>query len=552
MDQIDTRAGWRDRSFLRNLAVNFGLVAVGAVLFTLSFPSFVSTWGWFPLAYVALVPVFVLVHRANWAEVFFYGFIYGMATYALHNYWLSGFHPLALIAVPLIYATYFFAFFPLLKLADALVPRYGFLLQLAIWLAYEYFRTQFFLGYAYGIIGYTQYLFLPLVGLSSLTGVWGVSLLVAFPGVYLGNALKDGWEGLQGFAARHRVAPLVWASLFVVAVVYGLAAKVDYSQSPRWRAALIQQNSDPWVGGPAAYERSLDISLRLSAEAIAEDPTIDVVVWSETSVVPPIDYHFKYRTNRDSFGIVERLLAYLEDQEVPYVIGNSSARLLRSESGELERVDYNAVIVYEDGEFGEPYRKTHLVPFTEHFPYRKQFPWLYDMLMANGSNHWGHGEEYTVFELNGVKFSTPICFEDTFGYISREFVRRGAQVIVNLTNDLWSKSVAASMQHMQMAVFRATETRRSLVRSTNGGMTTIVDPNGRITDLYPPFVEGYLIGDVPVYTEGTTLYVAWGDWLAWLMVALASGGLAAAATVRVVERIRGRARDANAGGRPSR
>ncbi len=542
MEQSRTLVAWRQRGFLENLAVNFGLVALGAVLFSLSFPSLVSMWGWFPVAYISLIPVFVLVHRANWAEVFFYGFLYGLATYALHNYWLSGFHPLALIAVPLIYATYFLVFFPLLKLADTLLPRHGYLLQLAIWLAYEYFRTQFFLGYAYGIIGYTQYLFLPLVRLSSVTGVWGVSLLVAFPSVYLGNALKDGRERAKEFFAAHRVAPLVWVALFAASLVYGFAAKVDYSDAPTWRTALIQQNSDPWVGGPAAYQRSLDISLRLSAEAIAEDPTVDVVVWSETSVVPPIDYHFRYRTNRDSYGIVEQLLQYLETQEVPYVIGNSSARLLRGADGELERVDYNAVIVHDDGEFGEPYRKTHLVPFTEHFPYRRQFPWLYDLLMANGSNHWGKGEEYTVFELDGVRFSTPICFEDTFGYISREFVNRGAEVIVNLTNDLWSKSVAASMQHMQMAVFRATETQRSLVRSTNGGMTTIIDPNGKITDLYPPFVEGYLIGDVPIYTEGRTLYVAWGDWFAWVMLAVASLGLLGASAVRVIDRVRHRSR----------
>ncbi|MFW5684135.1 MAG: apolipoprotein N-acyltransferase, partial [Spirochaetota bacterium] len=460
MNQIRALPAWRERSFLRNLGINFGLVALGAVLFSFSFPSIVSMWGWFPLAYVALVPVFVLIHRANWAEIFFYGFVYGLATYALHNYWLSGFHPLAVLIVPLIYATYFLFFFPAMKLADSLMPRYGYLLQPAIWLAYEYFRTQFFLGYAYGIIGYTQYLVLPLVRLSSLTGVWGVSLLVAFPGVYLGNALREGWGGFRRFIREHRIAPIVWAVLFVASIGYGVATKVDYSDAPTWRVALVQQNSDPWIGGRVAYQRSLDISLRQSAAALAEDPSVDIVVWSETAIVPPIDYHTRYRTNRGSYGIVEQLMEYLETQEVPYVIGNSSARLLRGEEGELERVDYNAVIVYGDGEFSEPYRKTHLVPFTEHFPYRRQFPWLYDLLMANGSNHWGHGEEYTVFEVGGVRFSTPICFEDTFGYISREFVREGAEVLVNLTNDLWSKSVAASMQHMQMAVFRATETQR--------------------------------------------------------------------------------------------
>ena len=536
MQQNLTVSSWRNRSFRQNLAINFGLVAIGAVLFSLSFPSFISFWGWFPLAYISLVPVFVLVHRSTWAESLFYGFLYGLTTYALHNYWLTGFHPLALIAVPLIYATYFLVFFPLLKLADKLMPRYGFLLQLAIWLAYEYFRTQFFLGYSYGIIGYTQYLFLPLVRLSSITGVWGVSMLVVFPSVYLGNALKDGWNGFRAFFSRHRVEPIVWAALFVVALIFGFVSKVDYSDAETWRVGLIQQNSDPLAGGPPAYRRSLDVSTRLSAEALQEDPSIDVVVWSETSVVPPIDWHFRHRTSRDSFGIVDDLVAFLDDQTVPYVIGNASARLVRTESGDLERLDYNSVIVHEDGEFTEPYRKIHLVPFTEHFPYQRQLPWLFDLLVEFGTNQWGQGEEYTVFELDGIRFSTPICFEDTFGYISREFVQRGAEVIVNLTNDLWSKSVAASMQHMQMAVFRATENKRSMVRSTNGGMTTIIDPNGRITQMIDPFTEGYLIGDVPIYTEDDTLYTAWGDWLAWVMVVVAILGTASAGVIAIVRK----------------
>ncbi len=520
------------QSFFSSLASKVGLLAVGAILFSLSFPSFVSTWGWFPLAYVALVPVFMLVHRSTWPEILFFGFVYGFVAYALHNYWLSGFHPLALIAVPLIYATYFLVFFPLLKLADSLLPKYGYLLQLAIWISYEYFRTQFFLGYSYGIIGYTQYLFLPLVRMSSLTGIWGVSLLVVFPSVFLGNGLRSGWAGLKLFARQHWIEAVVWAVLLTGGIVYGLVTRVDYSESRQWRVALIQQNSDPWVGGPEAYKRSLDISLRLSEQATLDDP--DVIVWSETSVVPPIDYHTRYRSNPDSYGIVQRLETYLASQSVPYVIGNASSRLLRNDEGRLDRLDYNAVIVYDDGEFTEPYRKTHLVPFTESFPYQKQLPWIYDMLMENGSNQWGQGEEYTVFEVDGVKFSTPICFEDTFGYISREFVNRGADVIVNLTNDLWSKSVAASMQHMQMAVFRAAETRKTVVRSTNGGMTAIIDPNARITAIYEPFVEGYLIGDAPVYDGKSTLYLAWGDWLAWVCIALAVVGTVAAAVARLV------------------
>ncbi|TVQ24114.1 MAG: apolipoprotein N-acyltransferase [Spirochaetaceae bacterium] len=509
------------------MLVQLLLVATGAIVFSLAFPSFVSKWGWAPLAYVALIPVAVVVHRARWPEVFAFGFLYGLTTYIIHNYWLGGFHPLAVLLVPLIYATYFLMLFPMLKLADTLMPRYGYLLQVAMWMSYEYMRTQAFLGYSYGIIGYSQYLFLPLVRLSSLTGVWGVSLLVVFPSFYLGAGLRDGWRALPAFLRAHRVSAIAWAVAFVLAIGYGIATRVDYSEAPTWRVALIQQNADPWVGGYPAYRRSLDISTRLSREALQHNP--DVVVWSETSVVPPIDFHMRFRTSRESHEIVSDLIAFLDDQDTPFIIGNSSARFLRGPSGEPERIDYNAVIVHHNGQFTEPYRKVHLVPFTEHFPYRRQFPWLYDMLMDSGSNHWGHGDEFTVFEIDGIRFSTPICFEDTFGYLTREFARNGADIFVNLTNDLWSRSVAASMQHMIMAVFRATETRRTMVRSTNGGMTTIIDPNGRILDLYPPFVEGYLIGDAPLYVGPDSLYLLWGDWLAYVMLVIAFAGVFVAA-----------------------
>ena len=112
-----------------------------------------------------------------------------------------------------------------------------------------------------------------------------------------------------------------------------------------------------------------------------------------------------------------------------------------------------------------------------------------------------------------------------FGDLNRRFVQAGAQVLVNMTNDSWSFSVPAEVQHMMMGVFRAVENRRSMVRSTNGGMTVTIDPNGRILDQLEPFTDDYLISTVPVVEGGHTLYTRFGDWLGMLMVALALGML---------------------------
>jgi apolipoprotein N-acyltransferase len=128
-----------------------------------------------------------------------------------------------------------------------------------------------------------------------------------------------------------------------------------------------------------------------------------------------------------------------------------------------------------------------------------------------------------VFEAGGVRFSTPICFEDTFPGLCREFVRRGAQVLVNMTNDSWSESVACEMQHMSIALFRAVENRRTLVRATNGGITCVIDPNGRITAMLPPFREAFLVAEAPVYDARSTVYNRLGDWFPFAALALGLG-----------------------------
>lgn len=515
---------------------NIGLIILSALLFALSYPNLLDRWGFTPLAFVSIAPLFIVVHRSSWAGIPFYGLFAGFISYVFLNYWLIAFHPLTIFIVPGIYAFYFLVLFPVLKVADSLFPRHGYLAQILVWLAYEYIRTLGFLGYTYGILGYSQYLFLPLARLSSITGVWGVSLLVVFPSAYIGNAMRDGLPGFRKFIAAHRWDALMFAVIFVAAVVYGIVSKVDYSGSREWKVALVQQDVDPWRGGLPAYQESLDRSIKESELAMKQDP--EAVIWSETSFVPAIDYHMRYRDEPQTDALVKRLLAFMSDQTVPYVIGNDDGQLERNESGTLTRVDYNAVILFKNGKIANTYRKTRLVPFTESFPFKKQLPFIYNALVKADTHFWKKGTEFTVFNADGVRFSTPICFEDTFGYISRNFVRNGAQVIVNLSNDSWSFSVPAEMQHMQMAVFRAMENNRTVVRSTNGGMTAIIDPNGRILNLLKPFALGYLVGKAPVYDSTTTLFTKWGDWFAVSCLVLSVLVLVGGGVLRIVRRLR--------------
>ncbi|MBN2535849.1 MAG: apolipoprotein N-acyltransferase [Spirochaetales bacterium] len=515
-------------SLFKNTGIEICLLFISALLFAISFPSFLSKDGLlFPLAFIAIFPVFIVVHRTGWIRVFFYGALYGFICYVLYNYWLAKFHPLALIVVPVIYAAYFFFFFPVLKLIDWLFPRYGYILQAVAWIAYEYLRTQGYLGYAYGILGYSQYLFLPLARFAALTGIWGVTLIVIFPSTFIGNCLKDGvksgFEGISFYMKKHLPAITVYAIVFILVLIYGFVDVVSLKGVKTWRAALIQQNSDPWKNDYVEYENALDSLIALSNKSLSENP--EIVIWSETAFVPAIYYHNRYREYREALPVVLKLLDFLKQQKIPYIVGNDDGRKSKIGTPYETRIDYNASILFLDGEIKQIYRKVHLVPFSEHFPYKKILPWMHKLLVETDTHFWEKGTEYTVFEVDGIKFSTPICFEDTFGYLCRRFVRKGADVLVNMTNDTWSGSVVSEIQHMSMAVFRAIENKRSLVRSTNSGITCLITPDGEIVKRLDPFVEDYLIVDIPLISERTTLYTLWEDWFGIGSLFLAAAGI---------------------------
>jgi apolipoprotein N-acyltransferase len=504
---------------VQSFCVNLGLTALSVLLFSGSFPNLLVEQGIPFLAWIAYVPVLVLLRRVNLGAAVFWGALYGYAAYGLFNYWLAAFHPLAGFIVGSIYLVYNAVLFFALRLIIVLFPRRFYLVQWLIWLAYEYLRTKGFLGYSYGITGYSQWRMIPLIQIAGLCGVWGVSALVVFPSVWLGAALEltpARWvQNVRDFFKKEKVSLMVWVGVLVAALCYGFASPRDFSAAPHVRIALIQHNTDPWEGNILQFRNNFVTLTRLSDAALAADPKPDMVVWSETAFVPRIYWHEMYRDDQASWLLVKELLEYLAAQDVPFLIGNDDARkdpIQNPRIFEDFRVDYNAAMLFQNGKNTAVYRKLHLVPFTEHFPYEKQLPLLYRALVNADTHFWKTGTEATVFSLSGFTFSTPICFEDTFGYLSRRFVQNGAELIVNLSNDAWSRSLPAQNQHLSMAVFRAVENSRAMVRSTASGQTCGIAPNGDIIAMATPFSEEWLTVTVPIMQKAT-FYTRWGDFL---------------------------------------
>jgi apolipoprotein N-acyltransferase len=200
-----------------------------------------------------------------------------------------------------------------------------------------------------------------------------------------------------------------------------------------------------------------------------------------------------------------------------------------------------------DGEPVRFYHKIHLVPFTESFPYKDEYPWLADLLDKFDTSNWLEGDERTIFDHPVARFFTPICFEDIFPDDVRRFVLNDADVIVNISNDYWSLTPVEGKQHAVHAMFRAVENRRPMVRATASGLTTYITPAGRMARDFPDYyTAGYLMVDIPIRETGLTIYTRFGDWFAKLC--LIGSGAAAVVLLAlwltgIVRRIGSRRRD---------
>jgi apolipoprotein N-acyltransferase len=277
MNSFPLRRGVRD--FLTGLAAT----ALSSLLFAASHPNPLVPGGLPFLAWIAYGPVFWLLYRVSLGASAFWGALYGYSASALFNYWLGDFHPLAGLIVNTLSLGYFLLLFPLLKTAILLFPRRAYILQWCLWMGFEYLKTVGFLGYPYGITGYTQWSLVPLIGIAAVVGVWGVSALVVFPSAFLAALFRELPGGrtaprLRAVLRREAVPAALWLAALGGALVYGALVPAEYPDRPSVRVALIQHNTDPWKPSKAPtfkqvmeeYQNDFRILCRLSGEALSQ------------------------------------------------------------------------------------------------------------------------------------------------------------------------------------------------------------------------------------------------------------------------------------------
>ncbi len=459
---------------------------------------FFVPYPWSFLAPLPLAGLFALIHRAPTARAAFaVAFWGGVGFFGLHLSWLPVsfadlFGPVIvppLLVLPFLLAAFWGATAALCRLTG----RRTLLALPFAWVVMEYLRSLGVFGFPWGALGYA-FLPTPLVQVADLGGVYLVGLLVAGSAAALAALLERRWRPTA-----------LLAVLLVAATGYGLTRPAP--PEPDKTVLLVQGAVDPL---DKASERSMAelehyASLTIQGLASAGVP-VDLVVWPEGASPLPVD------DDR-----VQRILARFD---APAIVGAPSYR------GGYQNSAYGF-----DGEVTGSYGKVKLVPFGERFPLREAFAFVYDPLFAAiglpGLVSATPGAGYRPLVVGGKVVGTYICYESVFPQVARSMVRNGAEVLVNISNDAWFGRTAGAEQHFQMGRVRAIETRRTVARAGNDGITAVIAASGRVVERFPrgqqeAFVARFATSDV------VTAYVRFGDWvvavagLVLVVVALAS------------------------------
>lgn len=474
-----------------------GSIFASGVVLGLSYPPFPLA----PLAWIALVPLLLLWEGHTSARAAFVD-AYGafLITFAVAFHWPL-FHTYAetallsapgLLLIPMWMAVPFGLSHLLRKYGGAAVGLAG---LIALYVVMEWGLRRGPFAFPWSLLGHSQAELYPLNGLSRFGGV---PLLTAY--VLALNAL--------GFVLVARLPRLVlpFATLVLVGAAAVLVPVSDRQADSELRIGLVQPavSAEEWADfdDPRRLGILLALSDTLVASAASAEASrtvpdarraLDLVVWPETAL-PPGDAR--------SRGAVQR---WVDARRVPLLTGAIEA----SADGR----PYNAALLVRPDGNESVYRKRRLVPFAEHVPFQDRWPWVRRLAVPSGGvPGYARGERSEPVEIRTARLGVLICFETLFDDAARLYARRGADVIVAITQDGWWGDSFGYEQHLAFTRLRAIETGRPLVQVSVSGLSAVVGPDGAILDRIGWMERRSATAIVPVAPR-RTFYRRAGDWV---------------------------------------
>jgi apolipoprotein N-acyltransferase len=506
---------------------DYFLAALSSLLLILSFPRF--DFGIF--AWVALLPLLTAMISKNIRHSFFLSLICGILFFLGIFNWILVVPKYTLLHHALL-AIYLGLYFGLFGVTFNLVYKYwgatpALFAAPFLWVSFEYIRSNLsFLALPWGLLAHSQYQYPSIIQMASITGTYGISFLIVMVNAALAGLIlpilriatndprlspfiKSKIPFHPSFMKQGRITlTLITALLTVSAFAYGHLIISKPIVGDKIRVSLVQGNIDQkkkW--DPRYASEILQIYAELTQEASRTRPVL--IVWPETSTPGSISLDPKL---------------YTEIKEIARKAGESllvgSAQHQKFEEKDTIGFKYSnsAYLIHPGSIKNQQYDKIFLFPFGEYLPYKEIIPWSF--IGVSNSDNYTPGKKFTIFNLNPFRFGVTICWENVFPNLFRQFVKNGAQFMINITNEARFGKTAAPYQLASISVFRAVENRVFVIRCANTGVSCTIDPCGRILDRVKDkegqdiFIRGIMNGYITPL-ESNTIYSQHGDLLGW-------------------------------------
>jgi len=518
-----------------------------SILLVLSFPKFDLGL----LAWTGLLPLLIAINGKSLKYTFVLSFGCGVFFFAGIFYWIlqiPGYRPLIHHTLLGLYLGPFFGFWGLAF--SFISKRWGITPALFaapfIWVSLEYIRSNLdFLSLPWALLAHSQYQYPVVMQIASITGAYGISFLIVLvnstiaalllgrlksplppepcevqgcpaPQVVHGPTLalprqgggekkgqKGGWEGLKG----SKYLLITTGLLSTLTLLYGYFTITNTITGNKVKVSLVQGNieqSKKW--DPRFAREIMQTYAQLTEEVSKNQPSL--IIWPETATpgsvtqIPMLYAEVK--------NIAKNAGTYL-------LLGSAQHQKFAQKGAKRPKYFNSAYLINPDptAAKNQRYDKIRLFPFGEYLPYGEIIPW--SLFKVSSLDSYTAGKEFTVFEHPNFRFGVTICWESVFPDLVRQFVKRGAQCMVNITNEARFGKTAAPHQAAAITVFRAVENRIYVVRCANTGVSCIIDPYGRIVDRIKDekgqdiFVRGIMTGWI-IPLDSKTIYTRYGDW----------------------------------------
>jgi apolipoprotein N-acyltransferase len=389
-----------------------------------------------------------------------------------------------------------------------------------LWTGFEYLQTLGQINFPWLFAGNSQTYNLSNIQYAEYTGVFGVSFWICLSAssvYFLVDRIsfkQPLWTSMKSIATT-----LVIINIFLFPHYYNLLIKKTYPDEGYLKVGIVQPNTDPWKKWTSGQNELILGYIEQIREIHSQNQGLDLILLPETAI--PTYFREDYFRDR-----LELLQSLCDSINIPFIIGTpdkhfyddnfpapNDAKILKRNGKKYD--NFNTAVLFEPGmnkDNFQKHQKIKLVIGSERMPYQELLPFSKSLIeWGVGLSSWQIGQDTNIFELkDGIKFNTAICYESVYPEFFADFVNRGAQFCVIITNDGWWGKFFGTYQHNRFAVFRAIENRRWIARCANTGISDFIDPEGNFFEETPINERANIVYDIGLRNE-KTFFTMHGD-----------------------------------------